>query len=156
VLVVGIPGFGSLEATYLVSDFTGTLSRDGALLPGVADLIARAARVLEIHVLTFDTFGTALRELRGVPCAVSVLAGAKGAEQKRDFVVDLGPDRVIAIGNGANDRLMLDTARLGITVIEAEGGSSEAIAAADIVARDIVSALELLLNPKRLIATLRR
>jgi soluble P-type ATPase len=51
---------------------------------------------------------------------------------------------------------MLDSARLGIAVIEAEGGSSDAIAAADIVMRDIVSALELLLNPKRLIATLRR
>lgn len=155
-LDVDIPGFGRIEATCLVSDFTGTLSRDGALLAGVADLFDRLAGLLEIHVLTFDTFGTAKEALGDLPCAVSVLSGIKGAEQKRDLVVDLGRDRVIAIGNGANDRLMLESARLGIAVIEAEGGSSEAVAAADIVARDIVSALELLLNPRRLIATLRR
>lgn len=155
-LDVDIPGFGRIEATYLVSDFTGTLSCDGALLPGVADLFVRVARQLEIHVLSFDTFGTAEHELRSLPCTVTILTGLNGAKRKRDIVAKLGTDRVVAIGNGANDRLMLTAARLGIAVIEAEGGSSEAIAAADIVTRDIVSALELLLNPRRLVATLRR
>ena len=30
---VDIPGFGEVRVEYLVSDFTGTLSVDGALLP---------------------------------------------------------------------------------------------------------------------------
>lgn len=155
-LALDVPGFGRIDAIHLVSDFTGTLSRDGALVPEVAGLITEIARLLEIHVLSFDTFGTAAKELAGLPCTVTVLSGSNGAEQKRDYVTSIGPDRVVAIGNGANDRLMLATARLGIAVIEAEGVSSETIMSADIVVRDIVSALELLLNPKRLIATLRR
>ena len=32
---VDIPGFGEVKVEYLVSDFTGTLSVDGELLPGV-------------------------------------------------------------------------------------------------------------------------
>ena len=150
-----IPGFGRIKAEILVSDFTGTLSRDGTLIPGVDALLRRLAEVLEIRVLTFDSFGTAERELAGLPCAVSLLSGEDGAERKRDIVRRLGAHRVIAIGNGANDRLMLEEARLGIAVVEAEGAASGAVVAADIVARDILSALELPLNPRRLLATLR-
>jgi soluble P-type ATPase len=154
-LEIDIPGYGRIEIDHLVSDFTGTLSRDGILLPGVADLFGKITKLLEIHVITFDTFGTAKHTLEGLHCSVTVLGGDRGAEQKRDYILDLGPDRVIAIGNGANDRLMLGTARIGIMVLEAEGGAGSALAAADIVVRDIASALELIVNPKRLIATLR-
>ena len=150
-----VPGFGKINADILVSDFTGTISRDGALIPGVEALFNRIAEFMEIRVLTFDSFGTAEEALRELPCAVSVLSGEDGAERKRDIVRRLGAHRVIALGNGANDRLMLEEARLGIAVIEAEGASSAALSASDVVARDIVSALELLLNPRRLLATLR-
>jgi hypothetical protein len=36
-LEIDIPGFGRVKINYLVSDFTGTLSLDGKLLPGVKD-----------------------------------------------------------------------------------------------------------------------
>ena len=32
---IEIPGFGAVKLDHLVSDFTGTLSVDGVLLPGV-------------------------------------------------------------------------------------------------------------------------
>ena len=155
-LKVDIPGFGPIEIDYLVSDFTGTLSQDGVLIQGVADLIQMLSRVLEIRVLTFDTFGRAESELRGLPCFVTILSGERGDEQKYDYVAALGRERVIAIGNGANDRLMLEAARIGIAVIEAEGASAATVASADIVVRDIASALGLLLDSRRLVATLRR
>ena len=98
----------------------------------------------------------AQRELQRLPCSVLVLSGERGDEQKRDYVVGLGAEGVIAIGNGANDRIMLATARIGIAVIEDEGASTATLAAAKIVCRDIASALRLLLNTRRLVATLRR
>ena len=50
---------------------------------------------------------------------------------------------------------MLSKASLGIAVILAEGASTVSLKAADIVCSDIVSALELLMHPLRLTATLR-
>jgi soluble P-type ATPase len=50
---------------------------------------------------------------------------------------------------------MVKEAALGIAVIEKEGAAVETLLAADIVCGNILDALELLLNPKRLIATLR-
>jgi hypothetical protein len=38
---VDIPGFGEVNLEVLVSDFTGTLSVDGVLLPGVGDRLTR-------------------------------------------------------------------------------------------------------------------
>ncbi|MGC8790802.1 MAG: HAD hydrolase family protein, partial [Desulfurella sp.] len=67
----------------------------------------------------------------------------------------IGLSNLVAIGNGKNDSLMLKYAKLGICVIGKEGANIEALQNSDIVVCDIVSALELLLYPKRLIATLR-
>ena len=59
------------------------------------------------------------------------------------------------IGNGRNDRLMLDAAALGIAVIQREGGAIGAIVGADIFATSIVDALEPVGDSTRLTATLR-
>jgi soluble P-type ATPase len=50
---------------------------------------------------------------------------------------------------------MLSTSRLGMAVVLAEGASAVSLNAADVVCTDIVQALELLMNPLRLTATLR-
>jgi soluble P-type ATPase len=62
---------------------------------------------------------------------------------------------VVAVGNGRNDRLMLEAAALGIAVIGDEGLAADAMQACDIVVRHIADALALLEDPRRLIATLR-
>jgi len=36
-LEIAVPGFGPVRLAHLVSDFTGTLSVDGELLPGVGN-----------------------------------------------------------------------------------------------------------------------
>jgi len=75
--------------------------------------------------------------------------------QKENFVKKLGAKHTIAIGNGRNDRLMLKLSELGIVTIQEEGASYHTIEAADIVVNNINNALDLLLNPMRLIADLR-
>ncbi len=150
-----IPGFGCLRVRHLVTDYTGTLSVDGRLLPEVGTVIKKLGQSLEVHVLTADTFGKAETELSGVRCTMHIMTGADIAEQKEQYVGSLGAEQVVAVGNGNNDRLMLKAARLGIAVIEGEGCAVTALVNADIAARNIHEALALLLNPKRCIATLR-
>jgi P-type E1-E2 ATPase len=152
---IDIPGFGPVEIEHVVSDFTGTLSEDGRLCEGVGDALSRLAEVVEVHVLTADTFGTALKELAGLECKVRVLEGPNPDAQKADYVRALGTERVLAIGNGRNDCAMLAVACVGVAVCLREGCSARAIEAADVLVSSPVHALELLLHPKRLKATLR-
>ena len=65
------------------------------------------------------------------------------------------PKRVIAVGNGNNDWRMLKAARLGIAVSTGEGCAVATMLHADIQAGGILEALDLLLHPQRLRATLR-
>ena len=154
-LEIEIPGFGSIKLKHLVSDFTGTLSVDGKLLPGVEERLNRIADFLSIHVLTSDTFGTARSALKKIHCSTTVLKGKYHDIQKEEFVENLGSNSVVAFGNGNNDRKMLRTARLGIAVTEGEGCAIDILMAADINVNKICDGLDLLLNPKRCKATLR-
>ena len=152
---VDIPGFGEVRVEVLVSDFTGTLSVDGVLLPGVADRLNRISEFMQVQILTADTFGRAREALEKVNCSIKILTGADHDLQKEAQVKDLGPERVAALGNGNNDRRMLAAARVGIAVAEGEGCAVEAVMAANILVRSAADGLDLLLNPKRLKATLR-
>jgi len=67
----------------------------------------------------------------------------------------LGAPGTVAVGNGRNDTLMLAAAALGIGVVLAEGAATVALQSADIVCTGILPALDLLLHPLRLAATLR-
>lgn len=152
---VRIPGSATLRLEHLVLDFNGTLACDGVLIEGVADRIARLARVLRIHVLTGDTFGTATAALAGLPCVVHVLQGTAQGNAKRHYVATLRAEGVACVGNGRNDGLMMQEAALAIAVLQSEGAYSPTLAAADVVAPHIRDALDLLLHPMRLMATLR-
>jgi len=152
---IDIPGFGRLALTELVCDFNGTLASDGRLARGVRERMPLLASRLRIHVVTGDTFGTARAELAGLPCAVTVLAAENQGEAKARFAEDLGTASVAAIGNGRNDRLLLEGSALSIGVCGHEGIAGETLRACDVVVADAVDALDLLLKPNRLIATLR-
>jgi P-type E1-E2 ATPase len=154
-LEIEIPGFGLVLLHHLVSDFTGTLSVDGELLPGVKEKLNELAGILDVHILTADTFGKARNELQGVQCDIHILTGENHDIQKEKFVQKLGSGSVIALGNGNNDRRMLKAAKVGIAVLLAEGCSRDAIVSADIVVSSPVDALNLIFNYKRMKATLR-
>jgi P-type E1-E2 ATPase len=138
-----------------VCDYNGTLAADGLLIDGVHERIQRLSSELRVHVVTADTFGSAATQLQRLPCALVILDAENQAEAKRDFVQSLSAAHVVAIGNGRNDRMMLEAAALGIAVCGAEGAAAHVLQAGDIVVGRIVDALDLLLHPKRLMATLR-
>jgi soluble P-type ATPase len=152
---IDIPGFTKLQLNHLVLDYNGTLACDGRLIPGVREYLKSLAEKIAIHVLTADTFGGVGGELEGMNCRVFIIGAGDQDRSKLQYVEDLGPEGVVCIGNGRNDRLMLKEAALGIAVVQTEGAAAETLLAADVVCYDIISALELLLNPLRLAATLR-
>lgn len=154
-IVAAIPGFGTLRIEHLVLDYNGTLALDGRLLPGVRPRLRALARLVSLHAVTADTFGTVRRALKGLPCEVVVLGAARQDAAKARYVHALGAARTACVGNGRNDRAMLRAARLGIAVLGEEASAAAALAAAHLVAPSIAVALDLLLKPLRLTASLR-
>lgn len=154
-LQIGIPGVGTLQLKHLICDYNGTLAMDGRLIDGVAERLDTLAKKLVIHVVTGDTFGTAEVELAALETNVLVLSDNDQAISKEDYMRTLGTQGVVAIGNGNNDRHMLQRSVLGIAVIGPEGVSSKAVTSADLVVLDILSALDMLIYPERIVASLR-
>ena len=154
-LQLEIPDFATLRMEHLVIDYNGTLAIDGELLPGVRERLTKAASQLAIHVVTGDTFGKAESRLAGVPCELFILPPLGQSEAKRAYVEKLGASACVCIGNGRNDRLMLQAAGLAIVVVQRECAWTEDLMAAKLVAIDVCDALDLLLQPNRLVATLR-
>ena len=150
-----VPGYRSLRLQHLVMDYNGTLAQDGHLLEGVRSRLKSLAGQLRLHMIMADTFGMARGQLTGLPCKLVILPVEEQAQGKLTYVDNLGRDQVAAIGNGRNDRLMLEVAALGIALIQGEGAAFETLSAADVIMPDIQSALDVLLFPKRLVATLR-
>jgi len=124
-------------------------------LPEVAERLNHLASMLTVHVITADTFGKVEVQLDGVHCRISILQGKDQDKEKLSYITQLGPERTVSIGNGRNDRLMLEASALGIAVLLQEGAAAQSIMAADIVCKEILSALDLLTHPLRLTATLR-
>lgn len=153
---IQIPGRGTVSLEHLICDVNGTLALDGQLIDGVARLITSLRDRLEIHLLTADTHGRqeAIDQLLNLK-AVRITPGEEG-RQKADYVRRLGAEHVAAIGQGANDALMLQEAVIGICVLSHEGTAIQALLAAEIVVADIFQAFELFDKPLRLLATLRR
>jgi P-type E1-E2 ATPase len=153
---VDVPGWRHLQLETLVLDLNGTLAVDGTLLPVHASIAELATR-LEVCILSADTHST----LDQVASELAVRAtrlrpGGAESQQKAQFVNGLGADSVVAIGNGANDVGMLEIAGLSIAVLGDEGCSVRALTASDLLVGSADEALDLLLRPQRLIATLRR
>jgi P-type E1-E2 ATPase len=151
-----IPGFGNVEIEHLVLDFNGTTAVNGKLILGVRDILNQLASHVEVHVITADTFSSAQKELQGVQCKLIVIPAERQSEEKFNYVSELGLMKTVAIGNGRNDALMLKSAVISIAVIQAEGCATSALNEAKIVSTNILDALELLQNPKQIIATLRQ
>lgn len=152
-LTVAIPGRAAIDVEFLLLDVNGTLSDRGTLIDGVADRLDALRGRLEARLLSADTFGSldAISRRLALPAHV-----APSGADKVAILRELGADRCVAIGNGANDVRLLSEAALGIAVLGPEGASAEALAACDLVCRSILDALDLLCEPRALAATLRR
>jgi P-type E1-E2 ATPase len=150
-LTVPIPG-RPLELAHVLFDLNGTLTDRGRLIEGVPDGLARLAGRVTVHLLSADTFET-LDEV-AARLAIAPQRVTSG-EDKRRLIEELGSSACAAVGNGANDVPMLESAALAIAVIGSEGASARALAASDVVCRSIGEALDLLADERALVATLR-
>ncbi len=155
-LGLDIPGRGTYQIDNLVFDVNGTIALDGDLDEAVAERIGSLSSLFNVYIITAGTHGKLSQLKTQLGTAVHKIQPPKEAEQKQDFIERLGQESTISIGNGANDVLMLKRSAIGIAVIGGEGASTQACLSADVVVTDIAEALDLLLKPQRLVATLRR
>jgi soluble P-type ATPase len=154
-LEIDIPGVGNLRLKHLICDYNGTLAVDGCLIDGVAQRLQVIGSRLALHVVTGDPLRTAEEELAALDVNLLVLSDNDQAIFKEDYLRTLGMNGVVAIGNGNNDRHMLQKSALGIAVIGPEGASTVCVGAADLVALNILSALDMLIHPQRIVTSLR-
>ena len=89
-ITIDIPDFGTIELHHVVLDFNGTMAVDGHLIDGVAERLEALSRMVDVHVVTADTFGRARQELDGTSCSIDVLPPGNQAEAKLRFVEALG------------------------------------------------------------------
>ena len=65
-LTIDIPGFRTLTLEHLVLDFNGVLALDGKLLDGLHERLKELSQDLTVHVVTADTFGSAVNQTGNV------------------------------------------------------------------------------------------
>ena len=154
-ITIDIPGWGNMEVENVVLDLNGTLATDGKIPSEVKKKINALAGQVKIYVLTADTQGTATEEIREMNVELIKIEGKDSKEEKFNFLKSLDLEKTIAMGNGNNDQFILKEAGIGIAILGDEGISVIALKQADIMVKNISDALDLLLKPKRLMATLR-
>ena len=152
---ISIPGWGDIDIENIVLDLNGTIATDGKIPLEVREKVNALAEEAKVYILTADTQGTANEEMRHMNVEWAKVSDEDSADGKMEFFKSLSTERSVAIGNGSNDQLILKEAALGIAVLGDEGLSITAMKNADVAVKSISDALNLLLKPKRLIATLK-
>lgn len=154
-LQLNIPGKEEIVIENILLDFNGTIALDGVLLSGVSALINKLAKQLQLYVVTADTNQNVEKALAGMPCHLINLSCSPNYSDKLSLLNELGPEKTVSIGNGANDYEVLNAAIIGIAILQNEGLSFNALKGADMVCLSILDALNCVLKPNRLVATLR-
>ena len=153
--IIEIPYYKTLTLEHVVLDYNGTIAKDGVLKDEVKALLPELCENYTVHVITADTFGSVKVQMEGFDVVVKVLKTDNHTAEKAAYVDVLGKAHCVAVGNGNNDAHMLQNAILGIAIVGDEGCATPTLLQSDISCKEIADALALLLNEKRLIATLR-
>lgn len=152
---VDIPGRESLQLRHLVFDFNGTIAVDGRIVEHIKKQLVELSKVIDIYVITADTYGLAQEECKKLDLQVITVPTGCAGIHKRELVKKLGSKLTAVIGNGFNDIDMFKEAKLSVAVIEGEGACSKLIINSDIVTRSIDDALNLFLKSNHIKANLR-
>jgi P-type E1-E2 ATPase len=152
---VSVPGWGDLDIEYLVVDYNGTCAFDGKIKENVKEMLEKVSRYIKVFIITSDTYGNIDTEGNTIGFSIIKVGKEGSGAEKAKIIKELGPEKIVAIGNGSNDVLMLKEAALGIGVIGEEGCSKEILKEADFIVKNITDALSMLLHPERIVATLR-
>jgi P-type E1-E2 ATPase len=155
-LEIKVPGKGKYFIKSLILDLNGTIALDGEIVSGVKEKLAELSQNVDIFVVTADTNKNAETLLKDLPVTLYKIDEEAENKQKLDLVREKGKDYTVSMGNGCNDVSMLRESAIGICIVGDEGASAEAITSSDLVVSSIINALDLLLKPNRLRASLRR
>lgn len=151
---IQIPGREELTLSHLILDYNGTIAEDGNIIEGIRPRLDVLSKDLSIYVITADTHGTAAKKCEGLPLQVLTFPTTEVGKIKAEEAQKLDGG-VITIGNGFNDIQMSDVADLSICVMGREGCCGALLMHTDVVVTSIEDALDLILIPGRLRATLR-
>ena len=153
---ITIPGKGNYTIKNVVVDLNGTIAVDGKIIQSVKEKVTVLSQELNIFLVTADTNKNAERLISDLPVTLYKIKEGEENNQKLQVVLKQGKDNTVSIGNGCNDISMLKESAIGICIVGGEGASTEAMMASDLAVSNINDALDLLLKPHRLKATLRR
>ena len=154
-MIFKIPDRKPFEIKNVLLDFNGTMAIDGKLIAGVGTIINELAASINFYVITADTFGSVEKELSKVNCRVVIIAKDNQDVSKRDYLLTLGKEKTMCVGNGQNDALMLKEAVIGIALIQDEGVCVDSLLAADVACKSILDVFDFFKSPDRIKATLR-
>src|SRR6185312_5000497 len=118
---IAIPGCGDLRLANALLDFNGTLAFDGWLIEGVADRLRLLSALLDLHVVTGDTTGTAREALAGLPVQLHLMPREDQDAAKCEVLARFDAAHTVAVGNGRNDRGLVERAALSMVVVGREG-----------------------------------
>lgn len=153
---IDIPGKGKMQIENLVLDFNGTIAYDGNIKDGIREKIkALNEKEISIYILTADTYHQAKEQCIDLPVELQIFDQDNAAISKREIFNKIDSQYTMTIGNGNNDVELFEESVLSIAVVGDEGCAVKAIFAADIITNNIIDAIDLLLNPQRIKATLR-
>jgi soluble P-type ATPase len=148
-----IPNSKEIILDTLILDLNGTLTVKGELIKGVDDRLKLLQKKgFKIVLFTGDTRGDAkvLAKKLGIELMITSTGKDKKLTAKK-----LNPQTCVTIGNGLIDLFLFKVVKLSIVTVQAEGAHIKTIMEADILVTSILDALDLLLDEKSLIATLR-
>jgi len=151
-----IPNYKRLEIENILLDINGTIQFSGKISEELKQKIIELKQKFQIILISADTRGNLKEIASELGLNYEKLTKKRSErEQKEKIVEKYNKENTIAIGNGNNDELMLKKAALGIAIIGSEGASIKAINSADIIVTNPIDAIDLILDEKKLIATLR-
>lgn len=151
---IKIPGREELNIRNIVFDYNGTIALDGLMDDYVKKELTKLEKLVNVYILTADTFGTVRKECYDLGIEVKTFPGEGAATFKRNIVNSLEGD-TICVGNGFNDIEMFKVSSLSICIMGKEGCCGGLIAHSDIVVNSIKDVFDLIFNVDRIRATLR-
>jgi soluble P-type ATPase len=153
-MIYNVPGLGEVELKTIILDLNGTLSVGGTIPEGVAPRIEKLKELgFRIVLFTGNTRGDAdqLASSLGIEWKE-----AQSADEKAELAKEYEPASCVSIGNGLIDIELMKVVALRIVTLQAEGAHIQTLMASDAVVPHIHDALDMLIDPNRLIATFRQ
>ncbi len=102
---VSVPGWGDLDIEYLVIDYNGTCAFDGKMKESVKEMLERVSRYIKVFIITSDTYGNIDSEGNTIGFSIIKVGKESSSQEKAKIIKELGPEKIVAIGNGSNDVL---------------------------------------------------